>query len=75
MAMLGKETDLESKVLLIRLAKLALYCQTPLQLANPTEVQFDRVGVDFVFPYLSQEGRRRNNPHLAFTCGNGPTGL
>ena len=28
----------------------SLFCQTPLQLANPTQLQLVWVGVDFVFP-------------------------
>ena len=37
------------------------YCQTPLQLANPTQLQLVWVGVDFVFPRKKEEeeGRRR----------------
>ena len=31
------------------------FCQTPLQLADPTELQLDGVGVDFVFPYHKKE--------------------
>ena len=52
------------------------YCQTPLQLANPTQLQLVGVGVDFVFP---QEGRRRKegtkNPHLASSSWIGPRSL
>ena len=32
-------------------------CQTPLQLANPTQFQLVWVGVDFVFP-RKEEGRK-----------------
>ena len=42
------------------------YCQTPLQLANPTQLQLVRVGVvevDFIFP-RKKEGGGKNNPHL-----------
>ena len=47
------------------------YCQTPLQLADPTQLKLVGVGVDFVFP---QEGRKEEgmNPHLASTRGNDP---
>ena len=33
------------------------FCQNPLQLADPTQLQLFGVGVDFVFPW--KEGRRR----------------
>ena len=44
-------------------ATIIYYCQTPLQLANPTELQLVGVGVDFVFPQeeRKEEGRRRIN--------------
>ena len=47
------------------------FCQTPLQLANLTQLELVGVGVDFVFP---QEGRKEEgmNPHLASTRGNDP---
>ena len=48
-------------------------CQTPLQLANPTQLQLVWVGVDFVFPW-KKEGRR-SNPHLASSRRNDPTCL
>ena len=32
-------------------------CQTPLQLANPTQLQLDGEGVDFAFP-RKKEGRK-----------------
>ena len=36
------------------------FCQTPLQLANPTQLQLVVVGVDFVFPLEEEdeEGRK-----------------
>ena len=34
------------------------YCQTPLQLANPTQLQLVGEGVDFVFPRKKEEGRK-----------------
>ena len=34
-----------------------LFCQNPLQLADPTQLQLVEVGVDFVFP--RKEGRRK----------------
>ena len=48
------------------------YCQTPLQLANPTQLQLVWVGDDFVFP-RKKEGRKY--PHLAFSRRNDPTCL
>ena len=51
--------------------KLVACCQTPLQLANPTQLQLVGEGVDFVFPRIMKEGRR-NNPHLAPSRRNGP---
>ena len=42
---------------LIFLRVLYHFCQTPLQLANPTQLQLVGVGVDFVF--LRKEGERR----------------
>ena len=50
------------------------FCQTPLQLENPTQLQLVRVGVDFVFPQKKKEEGRRN-PHLAFSRRNDPTCL
>ena len=47
------------------------YCQTPLQLANPTDLQLDWEGVDFIFPCHKKKEGRRNNPHLAFSRRNG----
>ena len=32
------------------------FCQTPFQLADPTQLQLNGVGIDFVFPW--KEGRR-----------------
>ena len=54
-----------------------IFCQTQLQLADPTQFQLVVVGVDFVFPLEEEEeeGRRRNNPHLAFSRRNDPTCL
>ena len=54
-----------------------VFCQTPLQLANPTELQLDGVGVDFVFPCHNnkKEGRSKNNPHLTFSRRDDPTCL
>ena len=40
------------------------YCQTPLQLANPTQLQLVREGVDFVFPW--KEGRKKKEPTPTF---------
>ena len=50
-------------------------CQTPLQLANPTQLQLVGVGVDSVFPRKKKEGSRRNNLHLASGRRNDPTCL
>ena len=50
-----------------------LFCQTPLQLENPTQLQLVGEGVDFVFPWKKKEGR--NNPHLASSRRNAPTRL
>ena len=50
----------------------------PLQLANPSQLQLVGVGVDFVFPLKGrkeEEGRRKKNPHLAFSRRNDPTCL
>ena len=55
--MQGKES-LEEKIHTV--LRVACFCRTPLQLANPTELQLDGVGVDFVFP-LSQL-RAKNLP-------------
>ena len=33
------------------------YCQTPLQLANPTQLQLVGVGADFVFLLEEKEGK------------------
>ena len=53
------------------------FCQTPLQLANPTQLQLVWVGVDFVFP--RKEGKRKEEegitPHLASSKRNDPTCL
>ena len=35
------------------------YCQTPLQLANPTQLQLVGVGVDFVFPREEEEQQQQ----------------
>ena len=55
------------------------FCQTPLQLANPTQLQLVGVGVDTVFPRKKEEGRRkkegRKNPHLNFSRRNDPSCL
>ena len=61
--------------LLLGSQSILLFCQTPLQLANPTELQLDGVGVDFVFPCHKKDEEGRNNPHLAFTSRKGTTGL
>ena len=49
------------------------FCQTPIKLADPTQLQFVGVGVDFVFPChkktKNEEGR---NPHLSSIRGNDP---
>ena len=50
-----------------------VFCQTPLQLANPTELQLDGVGVDFVFPCHNNKKEGRNNPHRTLTRRNVPT--
>ena len=50
-------------------------CQIPLQLANPTQLQLVRAGVDFVFPRKKKEGRRKKNPHLASSRRIDPTCL
>ena len=47
------------------------YCQTPLQLANPTQLQLVGVGVDFVFQLEEEEeeeGRKegRKEPPPSF---------
>ena len=42
------------------------FCQTPLQLANPTQLQLVGVGVDFVYPRKKKEGRRRKEPPPSF---------
>ena len=49
------------------------YCQTPLRLANPTQLQLVGVGVDFVFLWKKEEESRKKNPHLASSRRNGPT--
>ena len=49
--------------------KLPCFCQTPLQLAKPTQFQLVGKGVDFVFPRKKKEGR---NPHLASSKRNDP---
>ena len=43
------------------------FCQTPFQLADPTQLQLIGIGVDFVFP-------RKKNPHLAFSRLNDSLG-
>ena len=53
---------------------LSQFCQTPLQLANPTQLQLVWVGVDFVFPRKNNKNKK-NNPHLASTTRNDPTCL
>ena len=45
------------------LFSLSLFCQTPLQLANPTQLQLVGVGVDFLFP-LEEEGRKKEGISL-----------
>ena len=40
-------------------------CQTPLQLADPTQLQLVGVAVDFVFP-SKEEGRREEEPTPSF---------
>ena len=53
-----------------------LFCQTPLQLAHPVQLQLVGVGVDFVFPRKKKkEGRKKNNPHLTSSRRNEPTCL
>ena len=49
----------------------AAFCQTPLQLANPTQLQLVGEGVDFVFPWKKKK-EGRNNPHLASSRRNDP---
>ena len=56
------------------------YCQTPLQLADPTQLQLVGIGVDFVFPLdEEEEGRkeegRKNNPHPGSSRESDPTCL
>ena len=51
------------------------YCQTPLQLANPTQLQLVGEGVDFVFLRKEEgrkEGRKKEgrNPRLASSRRN-----
>ena len=60
------ETKSTMKIIIIKfdypLSKTRhFFCQTPLKLADPTELQLVGVGADFVF--LWKEGRR--NQHLA----------
>ena len=55
------------------LALFRPFCQTPLQLANPTQLQLVGVGVDFVF--LRKEEEEGRNPHLASSRRNDPTCL
>ena len=38
------------------------FCQTPLQLANPTQLLLVGVGVEFVIP---KKKNKKNTPHLA----------
>ena len=40
------------------------FCQTPLQLADPTQLQLVGKGDDFVFPWRKKK-KKKNNPHLA----------
>ena len=35
------------------------FCQTPLQLANPTQLQLVGEGVDFVFPRKKEGSRKK----------------
>ena len=56
------------------------FCQTPLQLANPTQLQLVGEGVDFVFQGKTEKGRKKEeeegrNPHLASSRRNDPTCL
>ena len=50
------------------------WLQTPLHLANPTQLQLVWAGVDFVFPRKKNK-KKKNNPHLAFSRRNDPTCL
>ena len=42
-----------------------MYCQTPLQLADPTQLQLAGEGVDFVFPQEEQR-RKEQEPTPSF---------
>ena len=44
------------------------FCQTPLQLANSTQLQLVGVGVDFDFP----QKKKGRNPHLDYSRRNDP---
>ena len=56
-----------------------IFCQTLLQLADPTQLKLVGVGVDFVFPKegRKEDGRKeeRKNPQLASSRMHGPTCL
>ena len=43
------------------------YCQTPLQLANPTQLQLVGEGVDFVFPRKKEEEGRKKKEEVTPT--------
>ena len=54
------------------------FCQTQLQLANPTQLHLVGEGVDFVFQRKEEEEegmKKKNTPHLASSRRNYPTCL
>ena len=58
----GVEFD-KKNAKLWNLKKFKIFCQTLLQLANPTQLQLVGEGVDFVFPRKEgrKEGRKKKN--------------
>ena len=55
------------------------FCQTPLQLADPTQLQLVGKGDDFVFPWRKKKKKKKEeegrNPHLASSRRIDPTCL
>ena len=52
---------------------VSLYCQTPFQLANPTQLPLVGVGVDFIFPLEEEEGRKKEEITLTQLLAEGVT--
>ena len=45
------------------------FCQTPLQLANPTQLQLVGEGVDFVLPLSQQQEQQEEPPPKSILTG------